>query len=533
MIWNEGRISGGEIEVKVEADLVVVNANVITMDPEKPNASALAVKSFKLIAVGENDDVMDLLPTAKRVMDLGGKTVIPGFVDGHTHLTSTGIRSKHADLTKAKSPEDAISILKKHVASNPPSDWIIGWGFDESNWEKKRYLNSTDLDNVSTEYPIAAIRIDGHLISVNTLGLEKIDVDLNHEGVERDKKGNPTGVLKDIDEMYDKLQGSKDEIQKGVVAGTKIAASHGITTAIDNIAENYLREIREIEHRDEMYSRIVVNIPLGQMNHLLKLGITTGMGTPLTRIGGVKIFTDGSIGAGTAAVFKPYNGQKDNLGMLLIEKRKMLSIIKKAIAGRLQTVTHAIGDRAIEMVISAFEDLTDEEKELAKDQRHRIEHAEMISEDLIRRAAALGLILSMQPNFVGNWQLEGGLYDQRFDNERVDQMNAFRIALDNGARLCFGSDGMPLGPLYGIYSATTHPNPNVRISVEEALRCYTVESAYASFLERTVGSLKVGNRADFVVLSNDIFSIPPQRINEIEIEMTMMGGEVVYSSGSL
>ncbi|MFW9977422.1 MAG: amidohydrolase [Candidatus Thorarchaeota archaeon] len=529
---NEG-YNGEGIEVKVEADLVVVNANIHTMDPEKPNASALAVKSFKLIAVGDNDDVMDLLPTAKRVMDLGGKTIIPGFVDAHTHLTSTGIRSIQADLTSATSPEDTVNLLKSFADDKNPEGWVIGWGFDESNWETKRYLTSKDLDKVRKEQPVAAIRIDGHLISVNTIGLEKIGVDLKHEGVERDKKGTPTGVLKDVDGMYDNLRVTSKEIQDGVIAGTKIAASFGITTAIDNVADGYLREIREVEHHDRLYSRIVVNIPLEQMNHLLKLGITTGMGTPLTRIGGVKIFTDGSIGAGTAAVSKPYNRQKENLGMLLVAKKKMLSILKKAIDGRLQTVTHAIGDRAIEMILTAFEDLPPTEKELVKTQRHRIEHAEMISEDQIRRAASLGIILSMQPNFVANWQMEGGLYDQRFDAERVESMNMFRIALDNGARMCFGSDGMPLGPLYGIYAATTHPNPNVRITVEEALRCYTTESAYASFLENTVGSLKVGNRADFVVLSSDILSTPPQRINEIEIEMTMMGGEVVYSSGTL
>lgn len=516
--------------MKVEADLVVVNANIITMDPEKPKAEALAVKSFKIIAVGDNDDVMDLLPTAKRVMDLGGQTVIPGFVDAHTHLTSTGIRSMHADLTKATSREESISILRAYYESTRPSDWIIGWGFDESNWKVKMYLNAKDLDEVSTEQPVAAIRIDGHLISVNTIGLERIGVDLNHEGVERDTKGRPTGVLKDVDKMYDKLRSTSEEIQQGAVAGTRIAASLGITTAIDNAPSGYLREIREVEHRDEMYARIVVNIPLEQLKHLTNLGITTGMGTPLARIGGLKIFTDGSIGAATAAVFKPYQRQKDNLGMLLVEKDEMRKILKKAVAGRIQTVTHAIGDRAIEMVISAFEDLSEEERDRVREQRHRIEHAEMITEDQIRRAASLGIILSMQPNFVGNWQLEGGLYDQRLDKERVDNMNTFRVVLDNGARMCFGSDGMPLGPLYGIYSATTHPNPKVRISVEEALRCYTLESAYASFLEHTVGSLRVGNRADFVVLSNDILTTPPQRINEIDIVMTMMGGETVFSA---
>jgi len=521
--------------MKVEADLVVVNANIITMDPEKPRASALAIKSYKIIAVGNEDDVQDLIAHSRRMMDLGGKTIIPGFVDAHTHLTSTGIRSKNADLTSVTSAAEAIEVLKKYADKDPESEWIIGWGYDESKWAIKKYLKAKDLDKVSKEKPVAAIRIDGHLISVNTTGIKKIGVNLNHEGVEKDKNGNPIGVLKDIDDMYDRIKGSPKEIQEGVIEGTKIAASLGITTAIDNVATGYLRQIRAVERSNQMSARMVVNIPLEQFNHLLKLGITTGMGTPLTRIGGVKIFTDGSIGAGTAAVHKPFKGSKNNLGMLLIEKKEYKKIIRKAIDGCMQTVTHAIGDRAIEMILTAFEELKEEEKTSVRIQRHRIEHAEMISEEQIRRAVALGLILSMQPNFVARWQLEGGLYEQRFEKERVDKMNAFRTALDNGARICFGSDGMPLGPLYGIWAATTHPNPKVRLTVEEALRCYTRESAYASFIDRTIGILREGARADFVVLSADILdkTMPPQRIKDIKIEMTVLGGETVHSSMSL
>jgi predicted amidohydrolase YtcJ len=180
------------------------------------------------------------------------------------------------------------------------------------------------------------------------------------------------------------------------------------------------------------------------------------------------------------------------------------------------------------MVIETFESLPDKTK--IREQRHRIEHAEMISEWQIRRAVSLGLILSMQPNFVSRWQLSGGLYENRFDDERVRGMNMFRVALDNGARICFGSDGMPYGPLYGIWAAATHPNERVRLTVEEALRCYTLESAYASFMEHTVGSLTVGKRADLAVLSEDILSVSPDRIKDIKVELTIVGGIVEYSA---
>jgi predicted amidohydrolase YtcJ len=263
------------------------------------------------------------------------------------------------------------------------------------------------------------------------------------------------------------------------------------------------------------------------MNDMIRLGLSSGMGSPMVRIGGVKIFTDGSIGAATAYLSKEFKGEKGNKGMLLMDKKEYSKIIKKAIKNNIQTVTHAIGDAAIEMVLSAFEDLKD--KSMIREQRHRIEHAEIINEWQIRRAVSLGLILSMQPNFVAKWQLSGGLYETRLDDEIVRGMNMFRVALDNGARLAFGSDGMPYGPMYGIWSATTHPNERVRLTVEEALRCYTLEAAYASYMDRTVGSLAVGKRADFAVLSDDILRVQPEKIKDINVEMTIVGGVVEYT----
>jgi hypothetical protein len=516
--------------MRVEADLVIFNGNIITMDPLKPNATAIAVKSYKVLAVGSDDEMVDFISDAKRVIDQGGKTVVPGFIDAHTHLTSAGIHSSHVCLDSAKTLGEAKQLIKDALSRYEPKEWVIAYGWDESFWPENRYLKAKDLDSVSKSQPIAAIRMDGHLISFNTLAFEKTGYPLELEGVQKDRKGRVTGVVKDIDDMYDHFKPSPDRIREGVIAGNKIANKHGITTAVDNISIEFLRYIRETEKQGLLTTRMIVNPPVEQMKHIIKLGLGSGMGSPLFRIGGVKIFTDGSIGARTAAVSKGYLGQKKNKGMLVMEQKKFARNVRNAVRNDIQTVTHAIGDLAIEMVISTFEDLKD--KSRIRDQRHRIEHAELISEEQIRRAVSLGLILSMQPNFVGRWQLEGGLYENRFENERVDEMNMFRVALDNGARLCFGSDGMPYGPIYGIWSATTHPNPKVRLTVEEALRCYTMESAYSVFQERTLGSISVGKRADFVVLSENVLEVPPERIKDIEIETTVVGGIEEYKASS-
>ncbi len=513
--------------MELESDLVVFNGNIITMDPHNPKATALAVKSYKILAIGDDDFIADLVPSAGRVIDLGGKTVIPGFVDAHTHFTGDGYKSNHVHLHDATSLEDAIQILKDSLPVYKDGDWVIAFGWDESQWPKKRYLTARDLDKVSKTHPIFATRIDGHLVSTNTLGIEMLKIPVDQEGVVKDKKGNPNGVLKDIEGIHGKIPKSDEEIQQGIIAGNKIANELGITTIVDNAAAGTLRHLREVERQDKLTVRTVLNPPIEQMNDMIRLGLSSGMGSPMVRIGGVKIFTDGSIGASTAYLSRDYKGQKGNKGMLLMSKKEYSKIIKKAIKNNIQTVTHAIGDAAIEMVISAFEELKD--KSMIREQKHRIEHAEMINEWQIRRAVSLGLILSMQPNFVGKWQLDGGLYETRLDDEIVRGMNMLRVALDNGARLAFGSDGMPYGPLYGIWSATTHPNDRVRITVDEALRCYTLEAAYASYMDRTVGSLAVGKRADFVVLSDDVLTIHPDKIKDIKVEMTIVGGTVEYT----
>ncbi|MHA2433308.1 MAG: amidohydrolase family protein, partial [Candidatus Thorarchaeota archaeon] len=185
--------------MELEADLVVINGNIITLDPQSPKVTALAVKSYKILAMGDDDQLFHLVPNATRVLDLGGKTVIPGFVDAHTHLTGDGIRQNHVKLHSAESLEDAIELLKAVVSDYELGEWILSYGWDESQWPKKRYLNARDLDKVSKEHPIFATRIDGHLVSVNTLGFKKLGVSIDLQGVVKNKKGEPTGVLKDID----------------------------------------------------------------------------------------------------------------------------------------------------------------------------------------------------------------------------------------------------------------------------------------------------------------------------------------------
>ncbi|MGQ4872118.1 MAG: amidohydrolase [Candidatus Thorarchaeota archaeon] len=515
--------------MNLEADLVVFNGNIITMDPENPRATAIAVKNYKFLVVGTDTAVIDLVQSAKRVIDLGGKTVVPGFVDAHTHMTFAGIQRGHVDLSGAESLEHMKEILRRKAAETPPGRWIRGYNWDESVWPERRYPTAKDLDKVSTDHPIAIDRVDLHMLVTNTPAMEKLKFPMDHEGVVKDKKGRPLGVFRDIEGMHDKFPTDYEELCDAVVRGSRLANSHGITTVVDNVRPDQIRPILDCERKKLLTARYVVNPRAEQLKHMISIGLTSGFGGPMFRIGGVKSFMDGSIGSRTAYLSEPYADDPKNVGKLFIEEKKMTRFLAKAIDNGVQTVTHAIGDRAIDTLLNAFEALSEKRRALVREQRHRIEHAEMMTKDQIRRAVSLGVILSMQPNFVGRWQGPGGLYEQRLGEDRTSRMNMFRVALDNGARICFGSDGMPYGPLYGIWAATTHPNPKVRISVEEALRCYTLEGAYSVFMERTVGSITVGKRADFVVLSEDIMTIDPMKIKYVQIESTFVGGIEEFS----
>ncbi len=497
------------------------------MDPANPMASALAVKSYKIVAVGSEEQVAELIEGAERVMDLGGKTVVPGFVDSHTHLTSAGVRSRDVDLANTKSITEVKKRLRQAIGSYSRDGWLLGFGWDESSWRVKRYLTARDLDEVSADIPMAIFRIDGHLATVNSAGLKLLGKKLTGEGVERDSEGRPTGVLKDMDDVFKEVRYRSENLIEGVVEGNKIANRNGITTAVDNVSAHYIKPIRRAETMGLLTTRMVINPPIELMKHMIGLGLTSGVGSPMFRLGGIKSFIDGSIGARTAYLSEDYADAPGEKGMLLFKERKFRKYVKDAVENDIQTVTHAIGDAAIEIVISAFEDIND--KALIREQRHRIEHAEIINENQIRRAASLGLILSMQPNFVGQWQQRRGMYEERLGIERTSQLNMFRTILSNGARLCFGSDGMPYGPLYGIWCAINHPNEKERLTLEEALRCYTMEGAYSVFMERTIGSITPGKRADFVVLSKDIMRVPAAIIKDIEVDMTVVGGIVEFS----
>ncbi|MBD3191333.1 MAG: amidohydrolase family protein [Candidatus Heimdallarchaeota archaeon] len=521
--------------VPIKIDLLVKNGNILTMNKDQPTAEALAVKDGKILSIGSNEQITNRYPHVEKVIDLAGKMVCPGFYDTHTHLLSYGVRSFDVSLTDVQSPQEAIQKIEQRAKKVSPGEWIFGFGWDETNWDEKRPITRQELDQIAPKNPTYIRRVCGHLAVLNSKALQELNIKWDDPDLELDSETDePTGIIKDaiIDRIADskKLQRSQEEINEAVKPACYYANAVGVTSVADNLSISQVKAYITAWRKNELTVRVCMNIPKDHFAHYFNAGLKTGFGDDFLKIGGIKIFTDGSIGAWTAALNEPYYDDDSSLGEFYIEEEKFQALIKKAVKNDWQTATHAIGDRAIEFVLRAFEQIEDPER--IKKERHRIEHAEFLLDDQLQRAKELGLILSMQPNFAGRWGRPQQLYELRLGSERYKLLNNFRKIIDANALMTFGSDNMPMDPLYGIWSVVTHPIDDIKISVPEALYHYTLGAAYSSFDEDIKGSLEPNKLADFVVLEHDILSIDPDEIKNTKVLMTFVNGKKVYDANN-
>lgn len=510
---------------------MIRNARLLTMDPEQPVAEAFAVSCGRIIAVGDSKELTGLTQRAQQVVDLRGRTVVPGFIDTHAHLADVGVRLLHLDLGSAKSVEDALAMVQSQVAKTAPGELVVGYNWDESGWLTPRYLTKRDLDQAAPRNPVVLVRVCGHLAAVNTLALQRLAVDPNHPGVDKDAQtGELTGVLRDIPIDPRSLEPVEKQAGQALVVACRHANSLGVTSVHENLYRRqlpFVREYLQLRRAGQLSVRVYCNLEAKMLDQLAGLGLSSGLGDESFRLGGLKAFADGSFGAQTAALSRPYHDKPDTDGLLMSSDEDYRFLLETANRLGQQVDTHAIGDRGIDFVLRGHQKAGGREQ--VERRRHTIIHAEFLTAPLLKKVRQLGLMLLMQPNFVHRWGLPGGMYEQRLGAKRAQLLNNFRRVLDAGVRLAFGSDCMPLDPLYGIFSAATHPNPATRITVEEALRCYTVEAAYASFEEVEKGSLAVGKLADFVVLSHDVLAMDPAALGKVVVEQTYVGGRCVYS----
>jgi predicted amidohydrolase YtcJ len=505
------------------ADRILTGAAVhpLTDDASEERGDAVAVRDGRIVRVGSAYEVGFLEGAETDVVELDGGVVLPGFVDAHTHLPMVGRSLVHADLSTADSPAGAVELLAD--GAHADREWILGYGYDESGWTEARALTRADLDAVSGTRPVAAFREDMHAASLNGVALERLAADLPDEDVER-SDGEPTGVVVEtaVDPVYAATKPGVAEMRDLVRAARDRAHERGITGVHDMVRRSHApRVYRDLARAGELDLRVRLNYWSDHLDSLVDLGERTNHGSDVVRIGAVKSYTDGSFGARTAKLGRPYEGTDDD-GQWVVTPGELADLVARADGAGLQFAAHAIGDRAIESVLDAYAGTDD-----PAGARHRIEHAELLTDAAIDRLADLGAVASVQPNFL-KWAREGGLYEDRLGRERARATNPYRDLLDAGVPLAFGSDCMPMDPLFGVQQAVTHPATDQRLDVGEALRAYTLGPAYAGFAEDDRGTIEPGKRADLVVLAESPWAVDPSAIADVDVTHTVVGGRVVY-----
>ena len=531
---------------------VLTNATIHTVDADAPLAEAMAVDPSGAIAViGSEADVLAVYPDWPRV-DLGGRAVIPGLIDAHAHLMGLGLALLEADLVGTRSVEEVVERLREFSATLPPSAWITGRGWDQNDWQARAdgtrpFPTRADLDAAFPERPVVLTRIDGHAVWANTAAIRAAGLDpdapapADPEGgqVLRDDAGRATGVFVDAAEglvMRALPAASAEVYAEALERAVAETVRHGLTgvheagIAISTLAL-YERAIAEGRFPLRNYAMLSMD-QLGAFCERYPDGYA---GNGRLRAQSLKVYADGALGSRGAALIEDYSDDPGNHGLLIQSPEVLAEVVTDAMACGLQVNTHAIGDRGNRAVLDAYERAM--EATGGGRGRHRIEHAQVVSLEDIERIARMGVIASVQPTHATSdmpWA------EERVGPDRIKGAYAWRRLLDAGARLALGSD-FPVErvpPLLGFHAAVTRQdaemNPaggwygNQALSREEALRGFTLDAAYAAFMEDEIGSLEPGKRADFVVLSQDLMRVPPEQILATEILATVVDGDPVY-----
>jgi len=495
--------------------------------------SVVVIENEYIKAVGKRSDIP--VPDGAEVYNLEGMTVLPGLIDSHCHFLNMGVsRMKNLQLGNTDSLDEALSRVKDKVKNSESGEWVIGRGWDESKWPENRYIKKADLDPISPDNPVMLVRVCGHMVSINSEALELAGITSETEppdggSIDKDENGEPMGVLRDCRRLVTDVipPTSEEEMIRGLESASDLALSLGCTGVNDaGLGPKEIRAYQDALQEGSLKVRAYLMIREEAPQGAVKLGLKTGFGDPMLRIGPIKLMMDGSLGARTAALFEPYEDDPDTSGLLLMEPERLKELVYNGHVNGIQTATHAIGDLAIEHAIDAIDDSL--RRSPRKNHRHRIEHCEILSSQQIERIARLGIVPDMQPNFPGEWSGDDSMYRQRLGETRDRMNNPYRAMLDEGIPVAFGSDGMPFDPIYGIWGAVDHPIRENAIDFVEAVKCYTYNAAYASFQEDYVGSIEPGKLADIAVFEKELDELPREEIKEACCYMTLVNGKILF-----
>jgi len=528
------------------ADIVVHGAAVWTGVRGAPDAQAIAIRGGRIVAVGADAEVNRQIGPRTRIVDGAGTMVVPGFIDSHVHFLSGGASLASVQLRDARTKAEFIRRIRDYARTLPRGAWITEGNWDHSLWGGELPRREW-IDSVTPNHPVWINRLDGHMALANSAALRAAGVTAATRDVEggeivRGAGGEPTGILKDnAQELVDRIvPGLTPEQQdRALDAAMRYVAEQGVTSVDHMGGWGDLRAFRRAHDAGRLRTRISAAVPLDSWARLRDTVAAHGRGDEWLRIGGLKGFVDGSLGSHTAAMHQPFSDDPRGTGLLVTPPDSLYAWTAAADRAGLQVMVHAIGDRANTIILDIFERVMREDG--ARDRRFRVEHAQHLRQVDIPRFGRLGVIPSMQPYHAiddGRWA------EAVIGPERARGTYAFRTLIDTGAHLAFGSDWFvaPPTPLEGIYAAVTrrtlddkHPGgwvPEQKITVEDALRAYTADAAYAAFAEGEKGTLEPGKLGDFVVIDRDLRRVPPETLRDAKVLMTVVGGTVVYERGA-
>ena len=525
-------------------DLILHNGHIVTMNPAEPVAEAVAITRGRFFAVGKNADVLNLAAPGIRKMDLGGKTVLPGFIDAHSHPAAAGLSHLRMVDCDLRSISAIQAALRERAAKTPAGDWVLGFRYDDTKTEDGRPLSIADLNAAVPDHPVHIEHRGGHTVYANSLAFQKAGID--------EKTPDPSGGKIDHDPATGKLSGrvaesaselfnkvipdriTRDDHREGVKLISKMLAKTGITSATEaQGTPTDLLAYQDAHEAGELLCRAYCFINYHYIDSMIAAGVRTGLGDDWVRVGAMKLVCDGSISERTARLSTPYEGRPNDYGILVMTEEELYTYGKKAHLAGWQIGTHSNGDVGIDTTLRVYERLQKENPR--RDPRFRLEHCTMINDDLVARIKALGAI----PTPFSTYVYYHGEKMRFYGQERLNHMFALRSFLDAGIRATQASDYPPgeFIPMMALQSEVTRTDmkgnvwgPKQKITVEEAIRVGTINGAYASFEENLKGSLEAGKVADLVVLGRDPLKEDPSTLVTIPVERTMAGGKWTFEA---
>ncbi|MBT3324961.1 MAG: amidohydrolase [Gemmatimonadales bacterium] len=532
--------SAGAASAGVAADQIVVNGLVLTQDDAMPNATAFAVKGGRFIAVGSDADIRNLAAAGTEVVDAGGATVVPGFIDAHSHPSGAGLNALKNVNTNLGSVARIQEALRERAGQTPPGEWIVGYMYDDTKQEEGRPVNRLDLDAVSTDHPIVVGHRGGHTGVYNSKAFEVAGVTVNTPdpfgGHFYRENGELTGkVAERARRAFSVPSGSTREDRSAAVSlicqemnSTGLTSVHQAGTGQEDF-----RAYQDAKEAGGLSLRMYLMARGGAYPALRDAGVRTGFGDDMIRVGPVKFAADGSASERTMAMSTPYTGRPDDFGILTMTQEEIHEAVEDAHRNGWQIAIHANGDVTIDMVLNAYERMQREYPR--EDTRHRLEHCSLVNPEILQRIAAGGFIPApfyTYAHYHGEKWIEYGA-------EKMEWMFAHKSFLDHGIMVAPASDHSPgpYEPLMAIQSMVTRKDfsgrewgPSQKITVDQAMRICTRHGAYAAFEEHEKGSITAGKLADYVFLAEDPHETDPDRIKEIKVLRTVVGGRAVYEA---